>query len=651
MSKGSAIVGFLLCFFAGMALMWSVDKYGSHSTVDATKESGAAIGGLDHSAAKVPVTKADPSWGNADAPVTVVMYSDYECPYCSRVEPTIHKLKAKYGKSKLRVVWKHFPLPFHKKAVPAHVAAATVFKVAGNDAFWKFHEMVFKNQKNLNPQNFNKWAAQAGVNMGKFKAELAKNSMKAKVDDDLKTGKAAGVSGTPASFINGVFLSGAQPYNAFETEIEKQLKAANQAIAAGTPKSKIYVTMTNRNHKGKAKRAKKKPKERPGQDSKTVWKVPVSKNDPQKGNPNALVTIVEFSEYQCPFCARVLPTIKQIMDTYKDKVRFVWKDNPLPFHKRALPASMLAREAQAQKGAKGFWAAHDLLFANQKKLEDEDLWGYAKQLGLNEAKVKEAVAKSKYKAAADAAQELASDLNASGTPHFFINGRRIVGAQPFSKFKEIIDQEITKSQAMLKKGIKAADLYAEIMKTGKAPPPPEKKDVGPAPADAPYKGGATAKVVIQEFSDFQCPYCSRVNGTLKQIEKTYGNKVKIVWRHKPLPFHKEAPLAHQAAHEAFVQKGNKGFWAMHDKLFANQKQLKREHLDKYAAELQLDVAKFKKSLDNQTHKARVDKDNQASAKGGIGGTPAFVINGYFLSGAQPFAKFKKLIDRALKEAK
>ena len=134
--------------------------------------------------------------------------------------------------------------------------------------------------------------------------------------------------------------------------------------------------------------------------------------------------------------------------------------------------------------------------------------------------------------------------------------------------------------------------------------------------------------------------------------KNYGDKVKFVWRHKPLPMHPDAPLASEATEEALKQKGNEGFWKMHDKLFANQAEkdgLKREALEKYAQEQGLDMAKFKAALDNHTHKAKVDADDKAGIDAGISGTPAFVINGYFISGAQPFPKFKKIIDKALKE--
>jgi protein-disulfide isomerase len=237
----------------------------------------------------------------------------------------------------------------------------------------------------------------------------------------------------------------------------------------------------------------------------------------------------------------------------------------------------------------------------------------------------------------------------------FINGRRLVGAQPIDKFKAIIDEELVKKPRRCSRRASPRRTSTPSIKDGKEPPPPERKTVDAPAPDSPWKGGKTAKVTIQIFSDFECPFCKRVEDTLKQVEKAYGDKVKFVWRHKPLPMHKNAPLASEASQEIYKQKGNDGFWKYHERLFAEQGKpdaYARASLDKYAEEMGgIDMAKFKKALDANTHKAFVDSETAVADKAGISGTPAFVINGYFVSGAQPFAKFKKTIDRALKEAK
>jgi protein-disulfide isomerase len=650
MNTGVAIVGFILCFLAGAGLMWGYDTHRLKSGEIAADPS-AAGGGWSDEESPIPVSSKDPVWGSRTAPVTIVIFSDFQCPFCSRVEGTLEEIKKNYGPDKVRLVWKNEPLSFHPNAKPAAEAAQGVFAMKGNDAFWKFHDKAFKNQQQLNKDSFIAWAKEAGVtDIAAYTAGLDSHKWAAKVDADHEIAKKAGVNGTPGFFINGVSLSGAQPYDKFKQVIDQELQKAQAKIAAGTAKDRIYVVMSQENKKA----APAQPEEDEGEkeDTKTVFKVPVT-GSPVKGPVTAQVTIVEFSDFQCPYCKRVEESLHKVLETYKDKVRLVWKHEPLPFHNRAVPAAVLSLEARAQKGDKGFWEAHDKLFENQSKLEDADLEKYAEELKLDVGKFKDALKNKKWQKDIDADMDLADDLQASGTPHFFINGRRLVGAQPYEKFQKIIDEEIKKADDLIAKGTPKDKVYETLTKDGKGAPEPEKKNV-PAPTSGPMKGNMNAKVVIQEFSDFQCPFCSRVEETVKEVMKNYGDKVKLVWRDLPLPMHPDAPLAAEAAREALKQKGPEAFWKMHDKLYEAQKKqdgLKREGLESIAKEIGLDMEKFKTALDTHAHKAAVDADAKAGNDAGISGTPAFVINGYFISGAQPYPKFRKIIERALAEAK
>ncbi len=667
MNKGTAIIGFLLCFLAGSMLMWGIDR-GSSKTTEASAELATPAEWSDAGAA-IPIDSKDPTWGSRNAPVTVVLFSDYQCPFCSKVEASIDELKQKYGPKQLRVVWKNNALPFHPNARPAAIAGETVFRLAGNDAFWKWNKLAFDNQKNLGPDAYADWAAQAGVDKAKFQASISKDEFAAKVDSDLAQGSKAGVRGTPASFINGVSVSGALPTAKFAEVVDEQLAAA-KGLTGVTP-DKVYVTLTNTNFAKTATADQPKPvDQKPPEEDKSIWKVPVSDSDNFRGPADALVTIVEFSDFQCPFCARIYPTMEQVMKDYDGKVRFIFKQRPLPMHNRAVPAANLALEAKAEKGMKGFWAAYDLMFkkavdAQQDKetdptkrkkygLEDADLEGYAKELGLDVAKVKSAIKDNRYKDQIDADQDAGDELEAQGTPHFFVNGRRLVGAQPFDKFKTVIDEELKKAEDLVAKGTPKKDVYAKLIEGGKEPPPPEKREVPPAPADAPWKGNGKSKVVMQIFSDFQCPFCKRVEPMLQEVEKNFGSKIKIVWRDKPLEMHADAPLAAQAGREAYKQKKDEGFWKFHDALFAAQgtspDAIKRVGLEKVAEQQGLDMAAFKMALDKGTHKAEIDASSKVAEDAKITGTPAFVINGYFINGAQPYSKFKKVIQLALAEA-
>lgn len=129
------------------------------------------------------------------------------------------------------------------------------------------------------------------------------------------------------------------------------------------------------------------------------------------------------------------------------------------------------------------------------------------------------------------------------------------------------------------------------------------------------------------------------------MEEQYGDRIRIVFRQFPLPMHQNAQLAAEASLEAHAQGK---FWEYHDKLFENQRALAREDLERYAEELGLNMTRFRAALDNHTHAAEVQADQQASqASGARHGTPAFFINGRLLQGAQPIDAFKAAIDAAL----
>lgn len=160
-----------------------------------------------------------------------------------------------------------------------------------------------------------------------------------------------------------------------------------------------------------------------------------------KGPATAPVTIIEFSDYECPFCKRAEATVKQVLDTYGDKVRLVYRDYPLPFHAHAKPAAIAATCAE-QQGK--FWEYHDKLFG-AASLGDETYDKIATEVGLDTEKFAACRKSPEAAAAVDKHMEDGASVGVRGTPAFFINGRMLSGAQPFEKFKEIIDEELAAS--------------------------------------------------------------------------------------------------------------------------------------------------------------------------------------------------------------
>jgi protein-disulfide isomerase len=195
------------------------------------------------------------------------------------------------------------------------------------------------------------------------------------------------------------------------------------------------------------KNLKRAPAARPargrtGPEPSKVYELPVG-NSPIRGPENAAVTIVEFSDYQCPFCARSEPLIKDVLKAYPDKVRFVYKNLPLvSIHSNAMGAAQAAVAAGKQGK---YWEMHDLLFANQRALQPDKLKEYAQQLGLDVAKFEADMNSSEVKSAISDDMSLSRKVGVRGTPTIFVNGK-LVENRSLDGFKQMIDPVLAKKE-------------------------------------------------------------------------------------------------------------------------------------------------------------------------------------------------------------
>lgn len=170
--------------------------------------------------------------------------------------------------------------------------------------------------------------------------------------------------------------------------------------------------------------------------------VELGKNDPARveGNPKAPVTIVEFGDFQCPFCGRVEPTLMDLLKKYHGKVKLAFRDFPLrAIHPFAEGAAEAGRCAEAQGK---FWPMHDAMYADQSKLSEDDLIKTAASLGMNSSAFASCMKSGKYRAAIEQDEATGLKAGVTGTPAFFINGRFLSGAVPEERFQEIIDSEL-----------------------------------------------------------------------------------------------------------------------------------------------------------------------------------------------------------------
>jgi protein-disulfide isomerase len=257
-------------------------------------------------------------------------------------------------------------------------------------------------------------------------------------------------------------------------------------------------------------------------------------------------------------------------------------------------------------------------------------------------------------------------LGANGTPTFFVNGRKIAGAVPYETFKAVVDEELARAEALVKSGVPARDVYARIMENAAsapamlpvpagqqaaqaAPPqaPPAQAQKIELRPDDPQKGPRNAPVTVVVFSDFQCPFCSRVEPSLAQLQKAYPGDVRVVWKNLPLAMHPQAKPAALAA-EAAREQGK--FWEMHELLFQNQGQLSPDLYGALAKQLGLDVAKFQAASTAAATRARVEEDAALGARVAPQGTPTLYVNCRQVVGAQPYEVFQKIVDEQLARA-
>ena len=225
---------------------------------------------------------------------------------------------------------------------------------------------------------------------------------------------------------------------------------------------------------------------------------------------------------------------------------------------------------------------------------------------------------------------------------FYNDVKDQVAGRPFDELRPLMRDRIEHDRKLQARAQLVADLEKKAAVRILLDPPRYTVAVA---QDDPVRGDRSAGVTIVEFSDYQCPFCSRVNPTLAKVLETYGNKVRIVFKDFPLPNHPQAPKAAEAAHCA-AEQGK--YWEMHDAMFGNQRALGVPALKQSAAGLGLDAAKFDRCLDSGQYASKVAAGAAQGDKLGVNSTPTLYINGRPVIGAQPFEVFKSAIDEELK---
>ncbi len=391
-----------------------------------------------------------PVRGSLDAPVTVVMFSDFECAFCRQGYLTLRELERRYP-AKVRIAYKAFPLDFHSAALPAAIAARTA---QAQGKFWEFHDRIFADRQ-VDLERIFDYASDVGIDPMILARDLESLDYGPEVRRDMRQARKLGVTSTPTFFINGRPVAGAQPIEDLSAIVDQEIELSASWIAEGVAPGELYARATRDGYSAVEYRDGRR-----GLDPDSVVVVPVG-TSPARGPADALVTIVEFGDYECPFCARGHAVIERLRARYGDKLRVVHKQNPLAFHSRAF----MAARATAAAGAQGkFWQFHDALYATNAKFDEDVLDGIAKKLGLDMKRFRKDMQSATYDAAIDDDLALAGMLGVTGTPAFFVNGRPVEGALPELHFRLIVEEEIERAEKLLASGVLRSKLYEALVR-------------------------------------------------------------------------------------------------------------------------------------------------------------------------------------------
>jgi protein-disulfide isomerase len=580
-----------------------------------------------------------PYKGNPNAAVVIEEFSDYQCPFCGRftAETLPSLLNNQVASGQAVIIYYDYPIP---NLHPWATAAANAARCAGEQgalAYWGMHDQLFANINQWATdqalQFFSQYAEGLQLDMAAFDSCLESNKYVEAIDADVALGESLGVSSTPSFFLNNQPLVGAQPLAVFNQAIATVAEGGSIAEASGET-------------------APQEPAVAPTPSTIIMDDVAAT-----QGDADAPVTIIEFTDYQCPYCQRhatdTLPRLLAEM-VESGRVHYVVKDFPLEnIHPQAREAAIAARCAGEQDA---YWPMHDALFAQQQAWTEaapqhnEYFTTMAGELSLDTAAFTACLASGQHDALVQANLEEGAALGVRGTPTFFIDGYPVTGSQPFELFEYAVG--LAEEDRLAEAYVQTGQEQQQQQQQQAAQPSQEVVDV--PMTDAYSIGDANAPVTIVEFTDYQCPYCGRhYEQTYPQLLSNYVEAGLVRYVFKDFPLTSIHPQALEAAEAARCAGEQDAYLGMHDMLFDRQSQWGVADAATlfvgYAGELGLDADAFATCLSDGRYEGVIRADLDDGIRLGITGTPGFFINGRFLSGAQPYAVFQQAIDEMLTE--
>ena len=400
----------------------------------------------DEARVALPVLGSEPIWGTRNATLTWTVFGDLDCPHTRRAWKALEVVKAGFGDD-LRIVFRHRPLREHPHALEAARVLAGLAQRRGSRAFFEVLHRVVQGEAALTPEHLSSELEAAGYGDLSL-AELSAIGQHAVFVDQQLAGQFA-VRSTPYSFLNGLPIDGERSALELESLLFDEQRSATWLAAAGVPAAALYATRTSTNLIGV------------GEAATSRLCAPIG-NSPMRGPADALVTLVEFADFECQYCKRVEPTLETLLARYPRTLRLVWKDYPLPQHKNALFLANFAADAKRRGSSAGFWSVHDALFAAPDSVDDAWLGSIAGKAGLDGTLLLTSAHAGVHDSKIRADMALGQKLGVTGTPSFFLNGRPFQGAIAPEQFDALIREELKTAQRIVARGTAPKNVYGLV---------------------------------------------------------------------------------------------------------------------------------------------------------------------------------------------
>ncbi|HYU16981.1 MAG TPA: thioredoxin domain-containing protein, partial [Candidatus Acidoferrum sp.] len=369
---------------------------------------------------------------------------------------TLAELERLYPRD-LRLVYRHSLLDPEDGTLAAEASAAA----AAQGRFWEFHDRVFAEHGPIDRAALEACAREVGLDLARFRRDLDDARFRSAVRDENRRSVELGVTSTPVFFVNGRPLPGSRGLGPFIALIEEERAEAEALVAAGAPRSQVYERVTARGlpAAGPVWPGAGEPRD-PALDPQGIHAVDPGRPAQRLGPDDALVTVVEFGDYRCRYCARVAPILFELKLHYGDDLRIVFRHLPLSGN----PESRRLAEAAEAAGEQGrFWDMHARLFAADGPLDRSALEAIAAEIGLDLARFRAALDRRRFALAVSRDAAEAARLGINATPTFFVNGTPILGAPGSAEhFRALIDRKRAEALGLVGRGVPRADVYRTV---------------------------------------------------------------------------------------------------------------------------------------------------------------------------------------------